>query len=310
MSKKYLLYFKQIKMNKDNLSFLKKKFKLIEIENINKIKYLDSKVKDKISIIYCDPSNYYSGTLLSNFKNLKILASSTTSKGFIDEVYCSKKNIRIFCLENEKKFLKTITPTAEHVFGLILFLTRNYYDAIKSIEKGLFNRRLFGGYAMLSQLKIGIIGYGRLGKIVKKIADGFNMKSYICDIRRKDYKSSLKRLFKNSDIVTLHIPSKDNLNFFGKKLIKNFKKPFFLINTSRGDVVDEKLVINLLKNKKILGYGTDVLKDEFHPNFQLKKNIIYKNRKKFKIIITPHIGGSTKDAWKRTEYQVIKKLIY
>mgnify|MGYP003969323799 FL=1 len=136
MSKKYLLYFKQIKMNNENLSFLKKKFKLIEIENINKIKYLDSKVKDKISIIYCDPSNYYSSTLLNNFKNLKILASSTTSKGFIDEVYCSRKNIRIICLENEKKFLKTITPTAEHVFGLILLLTRNYYDAIKSIEKG------------------------------------------------------------------------------------------------------------------------------------------------------------------------------
>ena len=84
-----------------------------------------------------------------------------------------------------KKFLKTITPTAEHVFGLILLLTRNYYDAIKSIEKGLFNRRLFGGYAMLSKLKIGIIGYGRLGKIVKKISAGFNMRSYICDIRKK-----------------------------------------------------------------------------------------------------------------------------
>ena len=95
-------------MNNENLSFLKKKFKLIEIENINKIKYLDSKVKDKISIIYCDPSNYYSSTLLNNFKNLKILASSTTSKGFIDEVYCSRKNIRIICLENEKKFLKTL----------------------------------------------------------------------------------------------------------------------------------------------------------------------------------------------------------
>ena len=59
----------------------------------------------------------------------------------------------------------------------------------------------------------------------------------------------------------------------------------------------------------ILGYATDVLNDEFSSNFKLKENIIYKNRKKFKIIITPHIGGSTKDAWKKTEYQVIKKLI-
>ena len=108
-----------------------------------------------------------------------------------------KEKIKIVCLEKEDKFLKTITPTAEHVFGLILLLTRNYQDAIKSIEKGLFNRRKFGGYAMLSQLKIGIIGYGRLGKITKRISDGFKMKSYICDVNKNNYRSSLKTLFKN-----------------------------------------------------------------------------------------------------------------
>ena len=127
-----------------------------------------------------------------------------------------QKNIQIIFLENEKKFLKNITPTAEHVFGLILILTRNYVSAINSVDKGIFNRKLFGGYAMLSELKIGIIGYGRLGKIVKKIADGFNMKSYVCDVKMKNYKSSLRNLFKNSDIVTLHIPSKNNLNFWKK----------------------------------------------------------------------------------------------
>lgn len=309
MNKKYLLYFKKINMNPVNLNFLKKKFKVIEIESTSKVKKLKKKIKDKISVIYCDPSDYYSKTFLSGFNNLNILASSTTSKDFIEESYCERKKIKIVCLEKEDKFLKTITPTAEHVFGLILLLTRNYQDAIKSIEKGLFNRRKFGGYAMLSQLKIGIIGYGRLGKITKRISDGFKMRSYVCDVNKNNYKSSLITLFKNSDIISLHIPSKNNFNFFGKKLVKYFKKPFFLINTSRGDIVDENLIINLLKKKKILGYGTDVLKGEFFPNFQIKKNMIYKNRKKFKIIITPHIGGSTKDAWKRTEFQVIKKLI-
>ena len=308
MNKKYLLYFKKIQMDKSNLNILRKKFKVIEIENLKKINNLSKKTLKKISIIYCDPSNFYSKFYLAKFDNLKILASSTTSKGFIDEKYCMQKNIQIICLENEKKFLKNITPTAEHVFGLILILTRNYVSAINSVDKGIFNRKLFGGYAMLSELKIGIIGYGRLGKIVKKIADGFDMKSYVCDVKMKNYKSSLRNLFKNSDIITLHIPSKDNLNFFGKKFLKYFKKPFFLINTSRGDVVNEKFIIELLKRKKIIGYGTDVLDGEFSPNFQINKNIIYKNRKKFRIVITPHIGGSTKDAWKKTEFQVIKKL--
>ena len=103
---------------------------------------------------------------------------------------------------------------------------------------------------MLSQLKIGIIGYGRLGKITKRISDGFKMKSYVCDVNKNNYRSSLITLFKNSDIISLHIPSKNNFNFFGKKLVKYFQKPFFLINTSRGDIVDENLIINLLKKKK------------------------------------------------------------
>ena len=126
-----------------------------------------------------------------------------------------------------KKFLNSITPTAEHVFGLILLLTRDYYEAISSVNNGLFNRRLFGGFAMLSQMTIGIIGYGRLGKNCEKIAKGFNMKILYCDIKMSDYKIRLKNLLKSSDIVTLHIPSRENLKFFGAKMDKFFKNLFF-----------------------------------------------------------------------------------
>ena len=308
MNKKTLLYFKNINMDKANLSYLKKKFNVIETKNLDTSNKLDIFKKKKISLIYCDPSNYYSANYLKKFKNLKCLVSSTTSKGFIDNKYCKLKKIIIICLENEKKFLTKITPTAEHVFGLILLITRNYYKAIRSLDKGVFNRRPFGGYGMLSKLKIGIIGYGRLGKIVKKISQGFQMKSYVCDIKMKNYKSLLKKVIAQSDIITLHIPSKQNFKFFGKTIEKSIKKPFFLINTSRGDVVDEKIIINLLKSEKILGYATDVLYREFLPKFKLKENIIFKNRRNYNIVITPHIGGSTKDSWKLTEFQVIKKL--
>ena len=133
------------------------------------------------------------------------------------------------------------------------------------------------------------------------------MKFYICDIKMKNYKSLLKKVISQSDIITLHIPSKQNFKFFGKTIEKLIKKPFFLINTSRGDVVDEKMIIKFLKSGKMLGYATDVLYQEFLPKFKLKENIIFKNRRNYNIIITPHIGGSTKDAWKLTEFQVIKK---
>ena len=96
--------------------------------------------------------------------------------------------------------------------------------------------------------------------------------------------------------------------FFSSLNFKTLNRPFYLINTSRGDIVDEKFILKLLNSKKILGYATDVLKKEFNQNFNIKKNLIFKNRKKYNIVITPHIGGSTVDAWQLTENRVITLL--
>lgn len=309
MNNKRLLYFKNINLNISNYKILHKNFKISSIKNLKQASKLDKKILDEIFVIYCDPNYVFSKKFLKKFENLRILISSTTSVGFIDREYCKTKKIKIISLEKQQKFLKSITPTAEHVFGLILMISRNYLGAIKSVSQGKFNRRPFGGFGMLSRLKIGIIGYGRLGKLVNKIAKGFGMIVYKCDIKQKNFKKVLNFVVSNSDFVSLHIPSEKNYEFFSKKNIGKIKKPFFLINTSRGEVVDEEYIVKQLKLKNILGYATDVLKNEFSHNFKLKKNQIFKSKNRYNIIITPHIGGSTKDAWKLTEYQVIKKLI-
>ena len=309
MTKKNFLYFKNINFHKKNLFVIKSTYNVFSVDSLKEITKLNEKIKDKIDIIYCDPLYNYSKFFLKQFKKLKFLASSTTSTEFIDVNYCKKKRIKIISLENEQKFLSSISPTAEHTFGLILLVTRKYIPSINSIEKFKFNRRPYGGYKMLSKMCIGIIGYGRLGKLVKKIASGFSMKIISSDIKDKNYKEKLKKIKKYSDIISLHIPSKKNTNFFSNKIFKDLKKPFYLINTSRGNIVDEKFILKLLKSRKILGYATDVLNKEFNSNFKIKENLIFKNRKKYNIVITPHIGGSTIDAWQLTENRVIKKLI-
>lgn len=309
MIKKNFLYFKNLNLSNENIELLKKKFNLIEVNNKLEANNLKKKIKSIIEVIYCDPLYYYSEKFLKNFNSLKYLVSSTTGTDFINIEYCKQNNLKVLSLENDQKFLSTITPTAEHVFGLILLLTRKYLLALKSVNKGQFNRRPYGGYAMLSKMKMGIIGYGRLGKIVKKIAKGFSIKTVECDIKSINFKKNIKKIILESDIITLHIPLKGNKNFFSKKNFSKIKKPFFLINTSRGEVVDEKFILSLLKKKKILGYGTDVLKNEFKEDFDLKKNIIFKNRLIYNIVITPHIGGSTIDAWKLTENRVIRNIL-
>ena len=307
-SKKNLILFKSVNLEFKNYQKIEKNFSIISVNSFKDINKINKKIKDNVVAIYCSQKYNYNSNL-KVFKNLKFLLSSTTATTFIDSKYCIKKKIKIISLEKETNFLKKITPTAEHVFGLILMISRNYIQAIRSIENDKkFDRSPFAGIKMLSRSALGIVGYGRLGRIVKKIAVGFGMKVYHADIKEKNFKIKLKKIFSNSDFVSLHIPHLNNEGFFSSNNIK-ISKPFFLINTSRGEIIDEKFLIKSLKNKKILGYATDVLKEEFDPNFKLKKNLLFKHIHKYNIIITPHIGGSTKDAWVLTQKRIIDKFL-
>jgi len=305
--KKIILYFKNLNLKKKNLSLLRNNFQLIELKNIRDLNKKNKLDKEVIGI-YCSQKYIYNKFNLSKFNNLKYLLSSTTATTFIDKKYCLDSKIKIFSLEKDTFFLRDITPTAEHVFGLIMMISRNYLQAIDSISRGNFDRTPFGGYKMLSNSTLGIIGNGRLGKIVKKIASGFKMKVLTADIKEKNFKKKLDKIFTCADYVSLHIQHNKNYNFFSQRNIK-INKPFYLINTSRGEIVDENFLIKLLKSKKILGYATDVIKGEFDDNFSLKKNRLYKQLKKLNIIITPHIAGSTHDAWYMTQKRVIETFL-
>tara|TARA_B100001063_G_scaffold236546_1_gene256452 strand:- start:2099 stop:3037 length:939 start_codon:yes stop_codon:yes gene_type:complete len=304
-----LIYFERTNIYPENLEKLKKKFNLISIDNFKNIMKISKEEIKLIKAIYVDQNYNFNKKFFQKFKFIKYILSSTTSTSFIDEVYCKNKKIKIFSLEKQQEFLKKITPTAEHVFGLIFLISRNYLKAIEDVESGVFDRRNFAGHKMLSKSKLGIIGYGRLGKVIKKIAKGFNLTVITYD-KAKDKKIKLFNILNKVDYVSLNIPLRDNNLFFSKKNFPtNFQNKFYLINTSRGEVIDEKFIIDLLKKKILLGYATDVVSKEFTNNFSLKKNILFRNRHRYNIVITPHIGGSTKDAWKLTQNRVIKNLL-
>lgn len=304
-----LIYFERTNIYPENLEKLKKKFNLISIDNFKNIMNISMEEIKLIKAIYVDQNYNFNKNFFQKFKSIKYVLSSTTSTSFVDEAYCKNKRIKIFSLEKQQKFLKKITPTAEHVFGLIFMISRNYKQAMENVNSGMFDRRDFAGNKMLSKSKIGIVGYGRLGKIIKKIAKGFNLKVISYD-KANDKKSKLFKILNTVDYVSLNIPLRNNNMFFSEKNFpKNCQNKFYLINTSRGEIIDEKFIIDLLKKKILLGYATDVISKEFTNNFNLKKNILFKNRHRYNIIITPHIGGSTKDAWKLTQNRVIKQFL-
>jgi glycerate dehydrogenase len=153
---------------------------------------------------------------------------------------------------------------------------------------------------------LGVVGYGKIGQEVVKIALAFGMKVFACDSIRKEDENvtftDLQTLFKKSDFISLHCPLTSATNqFINKDLIALMKKTAFLINTSRGAVIHEQDLADALNNGRIAGAGLDVLSKEppTIDNPLLKANNCY---------ITPHIAWATFEARERLLNQVIANI--
>lgn len=178
----------------------------------------------------------------------------------------------------------------------------------------------FGGPAMLASMSLGIVGLGRLGKMVAKYAQCFGMAVSYYDPYLKEYKTNkifkkenLRDLVSSSDIVTVHIPmNENNRNLFDYETFQNFKNNSYFINTSRGEVVNSRALIEFLQNGHIAGAALDVLDEEFNPDFSHRVRehpLVNYAKSNSNLIITPHIAGSTLDAWFLTQKFTIEKSI-
>lgn len=242
----------------------------------------------------------------------KYILCAVTGLDHIDEVACKEFGITIISLKGEVEFLKEVRATAEHTIGLLLALYRNLKEAVVHVEKGEWNRYLFEGRELYKK-KIGILGLGRLGKIVAEYAVAFGMEVYYYDIENKTTSKSFvkcnspEELCSLVDIISIHIPyNKMNHFMIAKNLIGEMKQTTVIINTSRGGVINENDVLRALKNNLISGYATDVLYGEpTIKNHPLKEFAIHNKN----VIITPHIGGNTVESIEKTELFIANKFL-
>ena len=225
-----------------------------------------------------------------------------------------KKKIKILSLRNKKKIINKISSTAEHALALMMSKIRNVYEASVSVKKENWDYRPFIGRQM-NNLNIGIIGYGRLGKMMAKFLLPLVAKIFIYEknfkiknLGKKISQVSLKKLISNSDIISLHIHADEkNLNFINRNILNLMNKNVLIVNTSRGEIINEIDLVNFLKKNKDAKYATDVLKGEIKNKFESK---IFKYSKvSNQVLITPHIGGMTSDAQKLAYMGIAKELI-
>lgn len=249
----------------------------------------------KIDMIFCNPNRqgYVLNAKILKNSSIKLINTASTGLNHINLNDCKNLNIQVLSLTKDFKLIKKLPSTSELAFGLMISLLRHIPQSFESVKTNKWDYLPFMGEEV-SSLSIGIIGMGRLGKIMAKFAKAFGMNVFYYDpyVNSKKYKKiSLPKLFKLSDVISIHTHVNNKTKYMvNKKLLKLSKKNLIVINTSRGEIVDEKDIVSFLRRKRIHGYATDVIENEFD---NIKKSVIIKNINKLNILVTPHIGGMT-----------------
>ena len=243
--------------------------------------------------------------------NIKIINTASTGTNHIDKVYCENNNIKIYSLTKDYDLINQLTSTSELAFGLMISLLRKIPFSFDSVKNYEWNYEKYIG-RQVKDFNLGVIGYGRLGKMMVHYGLAFGMNVYVYDPYQKVEienvnQVNLNELLNNSDVVSLHVHVTDETRkMINKDFIEKMKNNSYLINTSRGELVDELEILKNLENGKLAGYGTDVIADEFN-DIRQSKLIEYSKNEKYNIVITPHIGGMTYEGQNKAFYHAMNK---
>ena len=248
---------------------------------------------------------------------LEYILTPTTGLNHIDMEGAKERGITVISLKGETEFLHTIKSTAEHTWMLLLALIRNLPGALVDVKKDKWRREPFLAEE-LDGKTLGIIGFGRLGKMVARYAKAFDMRILTNDIDPEAYagtdqeNSELDFLLKEADVVSLHIPSnEENFRFFNAEKFARMKSDAVLINTARGEVVDEEAFLYALKTRKIAGAAIDVLNGDsvWEEDIPAGNPLVEYARKHNNLLITPHMGGYGRTSIENTRTFIVKKFI-
>ena len=276
-------------------------------------------------VVSCFIYSNFSKEIIEKLPNLKLIATRSTGFDHIDVSFCHQKNITVCNVPEYGS--RTV---AEHAFALILTLTRKIYQSINQVKNFDFNHEKIRGVDIFGK-NLGILGLGKIGKEVVKIAHGFGMRVLVYTRTQDEtlaktlgfsYKS-LDEVLSQSDIISLHLPlTEETKHIINKNNIKKIKRGTFLVNTARGGLIETEALVLGLKEGVLAGVALDVLEGEkelmeeieiltegYQKTTDLKTLVldhILVNHPN--VIITPHNAFNTKEALFRILATTIKNI--
>ena len=267
--------------------------------SLSKEKALDTEIVEA-EILVIRSSTKLTKEIIKKGNNLKIIARCGVGIDNIDVEYAKSKNIKI-----------TNSPSAnllsvvELTVALIINAARKINLSDNHLKDGKWNRKEFIGME-LSGKQLGIVGYGKVGRLVSDRMKSFGMSiafydPYIDDWDGPENNLELDELLTSSDVISIHvIKTEETENLISREKLALLKKSAILVNTSRGGVVDEDYLIEMLRSKQLFGAGLDVYSEEPPKNIENFVNI--------NLITTPHIGASTNEAQLKAGLETVENI--
>lgn len=264
----------------------------------------DIEIMDKdFNIIFTNPNKskiYIGKDLFYDWKDLTCVCTASTGTVHIEKNFLKEKKIKLISLTKEYHVINSISSTAELAFTIMMASLRNLIPANQSVHEGIWNYELFVGRQM-DKLNICIFGYGRLGTMFSKFTESFGSKIYVYDPYKKipnnftNLNNIDNDVLNQMDVISIHMHVNDETkNFFDKNFFDKLKPSVLIINTSRGELVNEDDLIDFLDKNPKASIASDVLSGEI---FGFEKSKLYQySKKSSQVILTPHIGGMTIDA--------------
>lgn len=264
-------------------------------------------------VVWVRLANRVTPEILGPAPRCRILVTATTGLDHIDVDSCAERGISVMSLRGEHEFLKEVRATAEHTIAMLLALLRRIPEAVDSVRGGIWDRDRFHGRELYGKTA-GVAGLGRIGQIVARYYQAFGMRVLAYDPYATSpdpgvqLVSTLQELAASCDVLSIHVSySAATHGLINSAVFERINRGAVLVNTARGQVVDELALLGALRSGLLAGAALDVLDGE--PEIDGAHPLVEYAREHPQLLITPHIGGNTAESFEKTEVFLARKVV-
>lgn len=248
--------------------------------------------------------------LLQHASKLKFIARAGAGLDQIDLAYLAEKNIQLFHAAEGNR-----DAVAEHAVGGLLALLNHMIQGDAQVRKGIWDREGNRGYELKGKT-VGIMGYGNMGKAFAKRLRGFGVEILAYDKYKLDFGTDQvqeviwEKLKAEADVLSIHVPlTEETRGFFTLDELRSFAKPFWLINTARGEVITFKTLNEALDEGILRGTVLDVLENEKFQKFTPEQKAEFeKLASRENVVFSPHVAGWTFESYEKINQVLVKKI--